>query len=353
MQACTGHRTVATARLVVHRGQGVAGKVFDEGRPVRVDDYDADPSISHDFIDIAHADGTRAALGAPMAVRGHTIGVAMSWRRAPGGLHRGRRPGDDDARQPRGDRGRERAPLRGAAPERRRPPAGQPAARVAERGAAPRHRGPRRADAPRARGRRAGRPRRGRRPPARRRRRDARRRAAARWRSAARPGRPCSARMAARLGGRRGGGGPRDSCSCATSSPAARGSAHLGVALRHPPAPLDVVLVEQADDHVRARAHPGAGGAARRARASAATSCGTCSTARSPTSSRRSSGRGRCHVELPERVRVALIRARGAQRRHAGGGRCRSSTCASRSRRSPSASRRPTAGSPSRRRAAR
>ncbi|MEA2193342.1 MAG: hypothetical protein QOI73_3463 [Solirubrobacteraceae bacterium] len=83
MQACTGHRTVATARLVVRRGQGVAGKVFDEGRPLRIDDYDADPRISRDFADIAHADGTRAALGAPMTVRGHTIGVAMSWRRMP------------------------------------------------------------------------------------------------------------------------------------------------------------------------------------------------------------------------------------------------------------------------------
>ncbi len=83
MQACTGHRTVGTARLVVRRGQGVAGKVFDEGRPVCVDDYDADPRISRDFADIAHADGTRAALGAPMRVRGHTVGVAMSWRRTP------------------------------------------------------------------------------------------------------------------------------------------------------------------------------------------------------------------------------------------------------------------------------
>src|SRR6185312_6183137 len=83
MQACTGHRTVATARLHVQRGQGVAGKVFEEGRPVRVDDYQADASISRDFIDIAQADGTRSALGAPMAVRGHTIGVVMSWRRRP------------------------------------------------------------------------------------------------------------------------------------------------------------------------------------------------------------------------------------------------------------------------------
>src|SRR5437764_3932133 len=66
MQACTGHRTVATARLVVRRGQGVAGMVFDEGRPVCIDDYDTDPRISADFVDIAHADGTRAALGAPM-----------------------------------------------------------------------------------------------------------------------------------------------------------------------------------------------------------------------------------------------------------------------------------------------
>jgi DNA-binding PucR family transcriptional regulator len=81
MQACTGHRTVGTARLVVGRGQGVAGKVFEEGRPVRVDDYQADERISRDFADIAQADGTRAALGAPMAVRGRAIGVAMSWRR--------------------------------------------------------------------------------------------------------------------------------------------------------------------------------------------------------------------------------------------------------------------------------
>jgi DNA-binding PucR family transcriptional regulator/putative methionine-R-sulfoxide reductase with GAF domain len=83
MQACTGHRTVSTARLVVRRGQGVAGKVYDEGRPIRVDDYDTDERISRDFADIAHADGTRAALGAPMAVRGRVIGVAMSWRRQP------------------------------------------------------------------------------------------------------------------------------------------------------------------------------------------------------------------------------------------------------------------------------
>jgi sugar diacid utilization regulator/GAF domain-containing protein len=83
MQACTGHRTVATARLVVRRGQGVAGKVFEEGRPLCVDDYDADPRISRDFADIAHADGTRAALGAPMIARGHSIGVVMSWRRRP------------------------------------------------------------------------------------------------------------------------------------------------------------------------------------------------------------------------------------------------------------------------------
>src|SRR4051794_22905161 len=60
MQACTGHRTVGTARLVVRRGQGVAGKVFEEGRPVRVDDYQADERISRDFADIAQADGTRA-----------------------------------------------------------------------------------------------------------------------------------------------------------------------------------------------------------------------------------------------------------------------------------------------------
>jgi DNA-binding PucR family transcriptional regulator len=84
MRACAGHRTIQTARLEVRAGQGVAGKVFETGRPYRADDYRSDPSISRHFIAIAEEDGTRSALGAPMIVRGKVIGTLMVWSRRPG-----------------------------------------------------------------------------------------------------------------------------------------------------------------------------------------------------------------------------------------------------------------------------
>jgi sugar diacid utilization regulator/GAF domain-containing protein len=83
MRACTGHRTIHTARLVVRRGQGVAGSVFETGRPLSVDDYLTDTTISRDFLDIAAKDGTRSALGAPMTVRGRVVGALMVWSRRP------------------------------------------------------------------------------------------------------------------------------------------------------------------------------------------------------------------------------------------------------------------------------
>lgn len=83
MRACTGHRTVDTARLRVQPGQGVAGKVFETRAPVKVDDYLTDSSISQDFAQIAKEEGKRSALGAPMATPEEFIGVLMVWRRRP------------------------------------------------------------------------------------------------------------------------------------------------------------------------------------------------------------------------------------------------------------------------------
>jgi sugar diacid utilization regulator/putative methionine-R-sulfoxide reductase with GAF domain len=83
MRACAGHRTIQTARLEVRAGQGVAGKVFETGRPYRVDDYLSDTSISRHFLAIAEEDGTRSAVGAPMTVRGKVIGTLMVWSRHP------------------------------------------------------------------------------------------------------------------------------------------------------------------------------------------------------------------------------------------------------------------------------
>jgi sugar diacid utilization regulator/GAF domain-containing protein len=83
MRSCSGHRTIETAHLTVARGQGVAGRVFERGEPIKVDDLMAG-QIGEDFQDIIRADGTRSALGAPMLVRGEVIGVVMSWRRRVG-----------------------------------------------------------------------------------------------------------------------------------------------------------------------------------------------------------------------------------------------------------------------------
>lgn len=81
MRACVGHRTVATAHLEVCGGQGVAGRVLAQRQVVRVDDYLADPTISKDFLPIAHEEGTRSAMGAPMVARAEMVGVLMVWRR--------------------------------------------------------------------------------------------------------------------------------------------------------------------------------------------------------------------------------------------------------------------------------
>jgi len=83
MRACAGHRTIHTAHLEVRRGEGVAGKVFETGSPFKTNDYQSDTSFSGHFLSVAQEDGTRAALGAPMTVRGKVIGALMVWSRHP------------------------------------------------------------------------------------------------------------------------------------------------------------------------------------------------------------------------------------------------------------------------------
>lgn len=81
MRCAVGHRTVETAHLRAHRGQGLAGKVLATGQPQRVDDYVTDVSISKDFLSVASREGTQSALCAPMAAQGRTIGAVCVWRR--------------------------------------------------------------------------------------------------------------------------------------------------------------------------------------------------------------------------------------------------------------------------------
>jgi sugar diacid utilization regulator/GAF domain-containing protein len=80
MRACRGHRSIESVRLVAQRGQGVAGKVFETGKPCRVDDYPG-PTISTHFKDLAQLEDARSALGCPMIVRGQVVGTVMAWSR--------------------------------------------------------------------------------------------------------------------------------------------------------------------------------------------------------------------------------------------------------------------------------
>lgn len=81
MRACAGNRELATARLRMRRGQGLAGLVFAAGQAAKVDDYLHNDLISDDFHPLAVAEGTRSAMGAPLVLDGEMIGVLEVWRR--------------------------------------------------------------------------------------------------------------------------------------------------------------------------------------------------------------------------------------------------------------------------------
>ncbi len=83
MRACVGNRVSQTARLAMHRGQGVAGLVFLTGEPAKTDSYLDDRTISQDFMSLAVKEETRSALAVPLRLRGRLIGVLEVWRRRP------------------------------------------------------------------------------------------------------------------------------------------------------------------------------------------------------------------------------------------------------------------------------
>lgn len=81
MRACVGNRVTETARLRMHRGQGVAGLVFLTGEPAKVDSYLEDETISDDFVSLAAKEETRSALAVPLRLQGEFVGVLEVWRR--------------------------------------------------------------------------------------------------------------------------------------------------------------------------------------------------------------------------------------------------------------------------------
>lgn len=83
MRSCVGNRAVETARLRMSPGQGVAGLVFQTGKPAKVDNYREDETISQDFMFLAEKEQTLSALAVPLRLHGEFIGVLEVWRRRP------------------------------------------------------------------------------------------------------------------------------------------------------------------------------------------------------------------------------------------------------------------------------
>jgi sugar diacid utilization regulator/GAF domain-containing protein len=81
MRAVVGNTELATARLRIAYGQGLAGRVFLSGRPERVDDYGTDPRSAPALWTLSDIEGTCSALAVPMRRDGRVVGVVAGWRR--------------------------------------------------------------------------------------------------------------------------------------------------------------------------------------------------------------------------------------------------------------------------------
>lgn len=82
IQSVVGHRTLETARLRVRKGRGIAGKVLETGRLQRVDQYATTTAITKDYLEIAMQEGTQSGISIPMSdTDGALIGVLSTWRR--------------------------------------------------------------------------------------------------------------------------------------------------------------------------------------------------------------------------------------------------------------------------------
>ena len=77
--------TEAYRQLSMPFGIGVLGRIAASGGPVQTSDYLTDTTVERDpAIDtIVEAEGVRAALGAPLRIRGQTVGVLMVADREP------------------------------------------------------------------------------------------------------------------------------------------------------------------------------------------------------------------------------------------------------------------------------
>ncbi|TMR25313.1 GAF domain-containing protein [Nonomuraea turkmeniaca] len=79
----SGTLTGALRGLVVSEGNGLGGRVITTARPGAVDDYAADPGISHEYDRPVIAEGLRAIAAVPVTVDGTVSGVLYGGIREP------------------------------------------------------------------------------------------------------------------------------------------------------------------------------------------------------------------------------------------------------------------------------
>jgi len=78
-----GTATLALNGLIVSAGNGLGGRVVTSARPGRVEDYAADPRISHEYDAPVCAEGLRAIAAVPVAMGGSVLAVLYAGTREP------------------------------------------------------------------------------------------------------------------------------------------------------------------------------------------------------------------------------------------------------------------------------
>ena len=76
-----GTVTTALHGLVIGAGNGLGGRVIVTGRPGRVDDYTADPRITHEYDQPVRAEGLRALAAVPVAMGNSVLAVLYAGTR--------------------------------------------------------------------------------------------------------------------------------------------------------------------------------------------------------------------------------------------------------------------------------
>jgi len=78
-----GTSTLALNGLIVSAGNGLGGRVVTSARPGRVEDYAADPRITHEYDAPVRAEGLRAIAAVPVAMGGSVLAVLYAGTREP------------------------------------------------------------------------------------------------------------------------------------------------------------------------------------------------------------------------------------------------------------------------------